>query len=60
MIEAMGLNKRNIAAATDAVKAYSSPRRLAVLVPRVAKMQADAIEEIWGPPVSVGRDCSAQ
>ena len=55
-----GLVKRDIAAGVDAVKTYCSPRRLAVLVPQVAKMQRDSIEEIWGPPVSVGHDAGGQ
>ncbi|HEY6892566.1 MAG TPA: glycine--tRNA ligase subunit beta, partial [Rhodanobacteraceae bacterium] len=55
-----GLAKRDIAADVAAAKAYCSPRRLAVLVPRVAKMQPDSIEEIFGPPVSVGRDANGE
>ena len=55
-----GLAKRDIAADVAAAKTYCSPRRLAVLVPRVAKMQPDSTEEIFGPPVSVGRDASGE
>jgi glycyl-tRNA synthetase beta chain len=55
-----GLSKRNIAFDAAAAKTYASPRRLAVLVPHVAKMQPDSIEEIWGPPVSVGRDANGE
>ncbi|HEV7489585.1 MAG TPA: glycine--tRNA ligase subunit beta, partial [Rhodanobacteraceae bacterium] len=55
-----GLGKRDIEADVAAVKTYCSPRRLAVLVPRVAKMQPDSTEEIWGPPASVGLDASGQ
>jgi len=55
-----GLSKREITADTAGAKVYCSPRRLAVLVPRVAKMQPDSIEEIWGPPVSVGHDANGQ
>ena len=36
-----GLAKRDIAADIAAAKMYCSPRRLAVLVPHVAKMQPD-------------------
>jgi glycyl-tRNA synthetase beta chain len=57
---ASGLAKRDIAADVASAKTYCSPRRLAVLVPRVAKMQPDSIEEIFGPPVSVGRDASGE
>jgi glycyl-tRNA synthetase beta chain len=53
-----GLAKRNVACDSANAKTYASPRRLAVLVPGVAKMQPDSIEEIFGPPVSVGRDAS--
>jgi glycyl-tRNA synthetase beta chain len=56
----VGLSKREIAADTAGAKIYCSPRRLAVLVPRVAKMQPDSIEEIWGPPASVGHDANGQ
>jgi len=55
-----GLAKRDIAADVAAAKTYCSPRRLAVFVPRVAKMQPDATEEIFGPPVSVGRDANGE
>jgi glycyl-tRNA synthetase beta chain len=55
-----GLAKRDIAADVANAKTYCSPRRLAVLVPRVAKMQPDSIEEIFGPPVSVGRDANGE
>ena len=55
-----GLAKRDVAADGAGAKTYCSPRRLAVLVPRVAKMQPDSIEEIFGPPVSVGRDANGE
>jgi glycyl-tRNA synthetase beta chain len=55
-----GLAKRGVGADIAAAKVFCSPRRLAVLVPRVAKMQPDSIEEIFGPPVSVGRDASGE
>ncbi len=55
-----GLARRDVAADSAAAKTYCSPRRLAVLVPRVAKMQPDSIEEIFGPPVSVGRDANGE
>src|SRR3954470_22969418 len=55
-----GLAKRDIAADVANAKTYCSPRRLAVLVPRVAKMQPDSIEEIFGPPVNVGRDANGE
>jgi glycyl-tRNA synthetase beta chain len=55
-----GLAKRNIACDADGAKTYASPRRLAVLVPRVAKMQPDSVEEIFGPPVAVGRDANGE
>ena len=54
------LAKRNIAHDAAGIKTYASPRRLAVHVPRVAKVQPDSIEEIWGPPVSVGRDANGE
>jgi glycyl-tRNA synthetase beta chain len=55
-----GIAKRDIAADAANAKTYCSPRRLAVLVPRVAKMQPDSIEEVFGPPVSVGRDANGE
>ena len=55
-----GLGKRGIEGDIASAKTYCSPRRLAVLVPRVAKMQPDSIEEIWGPPASVGLDANGQ
>lgn len=55
-----GLAKRDIAADVAGANTYCSPRRLAVLVPRVARMQPDSIEEIFGPPVSVGRDANGE
>ena len=51
-----GLARRDIAADAAGAKVYCSPRRLAVLVPGVAKMQPDSVEEIFGPPLGVGRD----
>jgi glycyl-tRNA synthetase beta chain len=53
-----GLAKRNVACDASGAKTYASPRRLAVLVPHVAKMQPDSVEEIFGPPVAVGRDAN--
>jgi glycyl-tRNA synthetase beta chain len=55
-----GLARREVAADVAAAKTYCSPRRIAVLVPRVAKMQPDSIEEIFGPPLSVGRDANGE
>jgi glycyl-tRNA synthetase beta chain len=55
-----GLAKRNIACDADGAKTYASPRRLAVLVPGVAKMQPDSVEEVFGPPVTVGRDANGE
>jgi glycyl-tRNA synthetase beta chain len=55
-----GLAKRNVAFDGDNAKVYASPRRLAVLVPRVAKMQPDSTEEVFGPPLSVGRDANGE
>lgn len=55
-----GLARREIGADAAAAKTYCSPRRLAVLVPRVAKVQPDSVEEVFGPPVSVGRDANGE
>jgi len=55
-----GLAKREIAADVANAKTYCSPRRLAVLVPRVGKMQPDSVEEVFGPPASVGLDANGQ
>ncbi|MET0232013.1 MAG: glycine--tRNA ligase subunit beta [Rhodanobacteraceae bacterium] len=55
-----GLAKRSVAFDAAGAKTYASPRRLAVFVPRVARIQPDSIEEIWGPPVSVGRDANGE
>jgi glycyl-tRNA synthetase beta chain len=55
-----GLAKRNIACDADGAKTYASPRRLAMLVPGVAKMQPDSVEEVFGPPVTVGRDANGE
>lgn len=38
------------------VEAYSTPRRLVVRVPELLDKQADAVEEVLGPPVRVGLD----
>ncbi|HVT31584.1 MAG TPA: glycine--tRNA ligase subunit beta [Rhodanobacteraceae bacterium] len=55
-----GLAKRNVACDADGTKTYASARRLAVLVPHVAKMQPDSVEEIFGPPLAVGRDANGE
>ena len=55
-----GLAKREIAFDVTGARTYCSPRRLAVLVPRVAKMQPDSVEEIFGPPLAVGRDANGE
>jgi glycyl-tRNA synthetase beta chain len=53
-----GLRKLGIAADLDAAKAYATPRRLAVLVPRVATAQPEQTTERRGPAVnaSIGAD----
>ncbi|MFC5741577.1 glycine--tRNA ligase subunit beta [Dyella tabacisoli] len=55
-----GLSKRGIDADLDLAKAYASPRRLAVFVPRVGVKQADVNGLQIGPPVSVGLDANGE
>ena len=55
-----GLTKRGIAADVANAKTYCSPRRLAVLVPGVARAQPDQASERRGPAVSAGLDASGQ
>ena len=51
-----GLGKRGIAADSVNAKTYSSPRRLAVLVPGVATMQPAQKSEVLGPYLNIGLD----
>jgi glycyl-tRNA synthetase beta chain len=53
-----GLSKRGIAADIANAKAWCSPRRLAVLVPRVAATQPDQTQERRGPALTAGLDAS--
>ncbi|WP_426661033.1 glycine--tRNA ligase subunit beta [Rhodanobacter aciditrophus] len=55
-----GLAKRGIEAALDEAKAWCSPRRLAVHVPRVAAMQPEQSVERRGPAVSAALDAQGQ
>jgi glycyl-tRNA synthetase beta chain len=55
-----GFGKRGIDADVAGAKVYCTPRRLAVFVPRVAAMQQDSIEEIFGPPLRLGRDANGE
>ncbi|HEY0231531.1 MAG TPA: glycine--tRNA ligase subunit beta [Dokdonella sp.] len=55
-----GLGKRGIAAATQSVKAYCSPRRLAVWIADVATAQPDQQQERRGPAVNAGIDADGQ
>ncbi len=54
-----GLKKRAIKVSGE-VKAYCTPRRLAVLLPGVAKLQSDQTQERRGPAVSAGLDSSGK
>ncbi len=40
---------------TGAIEAFSTPRRLCVVVPSLADRQEDRDEELMGPPVSAGK-----
>jgi glycyl-tRNA synthetase beta chain len=51
-----GLLERGVSLDRDHAKAYHSPRRLAVFVPRVAIAQPDRAIERRGPPLAAGRD----
>lgn len=42
------------------IEAFSTPRRLAVVVPALADRQEDRDEELMGPPVSAGLDANGQ
>ncbi|HEX8777244.1 MAG TPA: glycine--tRNA ligase subunit beta [Rhodanobacter sp.] len=55
-----GLTKRGIEAAVDGAKAYCSPRRLAVHVPRVASMQPEQAVERRGPAANAAFDAQGQ
>ncbi len=55
-----GLIKRDIEANVEDAKAYCSPRRLAVLVPAVARAQPDQMQERRGPAVSAGLDANGE
>ena len=55
-----GLAKRGIEGALDEAKAYCSPRRLAVHVPRVAAMQLEQSVERRGPAVTAALDAQGQ
>jgi glycyl-tRNA synthetase beta chain len=53
-----GLKKRAVEADLPNAKTYCSPRRLAVLVPRVAAAQPDQMQERRGPALAAGLDAS--
>jgi glycyl-tRNA synthetase beta chain len=55
-----GLAKRGIGAALDEAKAWCSPRRLAVHVPRVAAVQPEQAVERRGPAVNAALDAQGQ
>ncbi|MGH8122011.1 MAG: glycine--tRNA ligase subunit beta [Rudaea sp.] len=55
-----GLKKRGVGADIEHKKTYCSPRRLAVLVPRVAAAQPDQQQERRGPAFSAGLDANGQ
>jgi glycyl-tRNA synthetase beta chain len=55
-----GLAKRGIAADLDQACAYASPRRLAALVPGVAKAQAEQAIERRGPALASALDAEGQ
>ncbi|MFO1506610.1 MAG: glycine--tRNA ligase subunit beta [Lysobacterales bacterium] len=55
-----GLSTLGIQHAADDASTYCSPRRLAVYIPEVASMQPDTVDEVWGPPASVGHDANGQ
>ncbi len=42
--------------AYESLEVYATPRRLVIIARKVAPMQADVVEEIKGPPVSVALD----
>lgn len=55
-----GLARRGIEASLDEAKAYCSPRRLAVHIPRVASMQPEQAVERRGPTISAALDAQGQ
>ena len=55
-----GLAKRGIEAAVGEAKAYCSPRRLAVHIPRVSAMQPEQTVERRGPAASAALDAQGQ
>ena len=54
------LRKNAIDAAVDAVKIYSTPRRLALLIPNVVLAQPNQMQERRGPAISAGMDATGQ
>ncbi len=55
-----GLARRGIEAAVDEAKAYCSPRRLAVHIPRVAALQPEQSVERRGPAVNAALDAQGR
>jgi len=55
-----GLAKAGISADFDAARAYATPRRLAVYIPAVARMQPAQTLERRGPALAAGLDASGQ
>lgn len=51
-----GLAKRGVEASLDAARAYATPRRLAVIVPEVARAQPEQAIERRGPAVAAALD----
>ncbi len=55
-----GLKKSAIQVAVEAVKIYSTPRRLALLIPNVVLTQPSQTQERRGPALSAGVDANGQ
>ncbi|QSX79233.1 glycine--tRNA ligase subunit beta [Agrilutibacter solisilvae] len=55
-----GLDKRGIAVERDGARPLYTPRRLGVLLPRVATMQPEQSSEVLGPYVNIALDANGE
>jgi glycyl-tRNA synthetase beta chain len=55
-----GLDKRGVAIERDGARALYTPRRLAVLLPKVAVMQPEQSSEVLGPYLNIALDADGQ
>ena len=55
-----GLDKRGVAVERDGARPLYTPRRLAVLLPRVAVMQPEQSSEVLGPYLNIALDANGE